>query len=102
MKKEEIPRNDNSFGTASVVLGVVGLTLSSLIGVVLGIVGLIFGKKQNKINKNSWSKAGIIINTISIIVGIVAFIILFISSINNFLNNPDFVAQIQSQIQNAQ
>lgn len=102
MKKEETQKShDNSFGTASVVLGVVGITFSSIIGVVLGIIGLVFANKQKKINKNSWSKAGAIINTISLIIGLVIFIYLFVTSLNSFLNNPDILAQLQGQIQNA-
>lgn len=98
MKKEEAVKSDNSFGVASVVLGIIGITLSSLIGVIFGIIGLIFGLKQKKSSENKWSKAGIILNVISIIIGIV----LFIFALNNLLNNPEFLAQIKSQIPNAQ
>ena len=99
MKKEEIQKSqDNSFGTASVVLGIIGLTISSLPGAILGFIGLIFGMKQKNMMKNSWSKAGIILNIISIIIGIALFIYALIS----ILENPDFLAQIQSQIQNVQ
>ena len=98
MKKEETKiSSDNSFGVASVVLGVIALTLSSLPGAILGVVGLIFGIKQKNKAKNSWSKAGIALNILSIIFGM-AF---FIFAVYSLLNNPNFLSQIQGQIPNA-
>jgi len=75
MKKGE---TDNSFGIASVVLGIISVISLSVPGVVFGIIGLIFGLKQKKINKNKWSKAGIIINIVGIVLGIVATVIIIV------------------------
>jgi len=98
MAKEETVRHiDNSFGTASVVLGIISIVFSSLVGVSLGIVGLAFSMKQKKIMKNKWSKAGIILNAIGIILGLILFIYATVS----LLKNPQFLAQFQ-QLTNAQ
>ena len=49
MKKEGLT-TDNSFGVASVTLGVTGIALAffsnPLVGLVLGIVGLVFSKNR--------------------------------------------------------
>ena len=42
----------------------------------MGIIGLVFSLRQNKVNKNKWSRAGIILNIIGIIVGIIAIVFL--------------------------
>ena len=84
-------KEDNSFGTASVVLGIIGIIFSSMIGVILGIIGLVFAKKQNKIMKTKWAKVGLILNIISIILGLAVFTYAMVA----LLNNPDFLAQIQ-------
>ena len=68
--------SDNSFGIAGVVFGILSILNLSVIGIIMGILGLIFSLKQNKIMKNKWSKAGIVLNIIGIIVGIVAVIFL--------------------------
>jgi drug/metabolite transporter (DMT)-like permease len=67
--------SDNSFGTASVVLGIISIAFSSMIGVLLGIIGLIFAFNQSKIEKNKWAKAGKILNIIGVLLGIVAIVI---------------------------
>lgn len=101
MKKEEKNKlsesKDNSFGVASVILGILSIVISSITGVILGFIGLIFALKQKKINKNSWSKAGMILNIIGIIIGV----ILFAFALYSFLKNPELLAQLQ-QLQNVQ
>ena len=97
MKKEESQMNDNSFGVAGVILGILSIVFSSITGVILGIIGLVFSMKQNKIMKNKWARAGTILNIIGIIIGIV----FFVYALNSLLNNPDFLSQLQ-QITNAQ
>ncbi len=97
MQKEEIKTKDNSFGTASVILGILSITFSAAIGIIFGIIGLVFAKKQKKIMKNSWSKVGMILNIIGIILGIITFIYALIT----FLKNPQFIAQFQG-LANAQ
>lgn len=94
MKKEE---GDNSFGIASVVLGILSIVFSSASGIILGIVGLIFSLKQKKRMKNSWSKAGFILNIIGIILGI----IILIYAAYAIANNPDIIAQFK-QLANVQ
>ena len=98
MPKEEINKiKDNSFGTAAVVLAILSITFSTAIAKILGINGLVFAKKQKNIMKNSWSKVGIILNIIGIILGIAVFTFALI----NFLKNPQFLAQFQG-LANAQ
>jgi len=76
MKKEsekEFAKHDNSFGVASVALGIV--SLFSLGGLILGIISFVFAKKQEKIHANKWSKAGKILGIIGIILGIILIIL---------------------------
>ncbi len=81
--------SDNSFGTASVVLGILSITLSTVPGIILGIVAIVFANKQHKLEKNSWSRAGKLLGIIGIILGIIAVIAgLWIAS-----QDPEFLAQ---------
>ncbi len=89
--------NDNSFGVAGVILGILSIVFSSITGVILGVIGLIFSIKQDKIAKNKWAKSGKVLNIIGIIIGIV----FFIYALNSILNNPDFLSQLQ-KVANAQ
>ncbi len=95
MSKEEI--KDNSFGISSVILGILSIVISGGNGIILGIIGLFFSLKQKKISKNKWSKAGLILSIIGIILGIVAIIVVTIFA----LKNPQLISQIQNQIANA-
>lgn len=74
MKKEgkKESSNENNFGLASVVLGIV--SLFSFGGLILGIIALVFAKKQEKVHANKWSKAGKILGIIGIILGILLII----------------------------
>ncbi len=92
MKKEEV-RRDNSFGIAAVVLGIINIFFSLLIpfvGLIFGILVLIFGIKQRKIMRNGWSRAGIILGIITIILAIIIWIVAVY-----LLNNPEFISSIQ-------
>ena len=80
--------SDNSFGVASVILGVLSILSLSFGGVIMGIIGLAFSFQQKKRNKNNWSKAGLILNIIGIILGIIAVIFLV-----NFAS--DYLSQLQ-------
>ena len=96
MKKDE--GGDNSFGTASVIFGilsiVLGLFSSPLAGIALGIVGIVFSKKQRDISNNKWSSAGRTLSIVGLVVGVITFLAaLFIASY--LKNNPDLLAQIQ-------
>ena len=90
-RKEVVKRSvsgDNSSGIVGVVFGILSLLTLSVPGVVMGIVGLLFSLKQNKVMKNKWSKAGIILNILGIILGIIAIIFLYNFAIN-------YLAQLQ-------
>ncbi|SRR3989344_217829 len=97
MKKEGLT-TDNSFGVASVTLGVTGIALAffsnPLVGLVLGIVGLVFSKKQKMLGENVWSRRGKILGIISIILGIVLFIISIIIAFY-FAQNPLAIPQLR-------
>jgi hypothetical protein len=66
----------NNLGVASVIFGVLSIIFSigiNVHGIVLGIIGLIFAVIQKKKFKNSWSKAGIILSIIGIVINIAIF-----------------------------
>lgn len=91
MKKEVGLTTENSFGAASVILGIVGIALglfnSPVAGIALGIVGLVFSYKQHKYGQNRWSKAGRIMNIVSIAVGV--FVIIVFVAVGSYLSqNP--------------
>ena len=94
MVKEESKHGshgENSFGTASVILGIFSILFSSppLYGVILGILSLMFANKQNKYHKNSWSKAGKILSIIGIVLSILFFVfILWLQK------NPDIYSKL--------
>ena len=81
--------DDNSKGITGVVLGILSIFNLSFIGVLMGIVGLVFSIKQHKTNKNSWSKAGIILNIIGIVIGIILIYFLATYAL-------DYIAQLQA------
>ena len=90
MKKEE----DNSFGVSSVILGILGIVFAGLPGLILGIISIVFASKQEKYQKNKWSKAGKILGIIAIILGIAVI------AINIWiLKNTDLISQLISQSQ---
>jgi uncharacterized membrane protein HdeD (DUF308 family) len=60
----------NSFGTASVVLGIVSLVFPSYYGIVPGIVALIFALKQRNIGNNNWVLWGLILSVIGILLNL--------------------------------
>ncbi len=62
----------NGFGIVGVIMGILSVLSLSIGGTVMGVVGLVFSMQQKKREANSWSKAGIILNWIGIILGIVA------------------------------
>ncbi|MCA9485837.1 MAG: hypothetical protein KC506_03260 [Nanoarchaeota archaeon] len=94
MKKEakSVTSKDNSFGVASVILGIIGI-LSGGNGLIYGIIGFIFASKQQRHTPNSWSKAGKILSIIAVILGIVSIII----AIKYFTQNPDLLNQFNVQ-----
>ena len=101
---------DNNFGVASVVLGILSIVFISLTflaifaplaGVVLGIVGLIFGLKQKKVMNNKWATAGIWLNVIGIIINALLFlwVVKTIYDYTRLLSSPEFQEQLQQQLQ---
>ena len=94
MKKEardsNTSLNDNSFGVSSVILGIFTiLSPAPLYGFISGVTGLIFSFKQKKISKNRWSRWGLALSIIGIILNILAYILL--------IRNPEILNQIISQ-----
>ncbi len=66
--------NTNSSGVVGVVLGIFAvlfILFLPILSVLLGIIGLIFSILQHKKMKSKWSLAGIILNALGIVVGIV-------------------------------
>ncbi len=82
MKKEvgekDRNSNDNSFGILGVTLGILSIIFSSppINGLVLGILGLVMGIKQDKNNKMGWGKVAKILSVIGIILSIIMWIVL--------------------------
>lgn len=71
MKKEGCECT-NSFGIASVVLGLVGSVFGVLVlPGILSILGLIFGILQYKKEKNKWAIWGIVLSVLGIIISII-------------------------------
>ena len=89
MKEEE-----NNLGIASVLLGIISITLSILSPLVLSAIvfaaiGLIFSVKQT--NKTKWKKWGKILSIIGIILGI----LIIIASYVLVTNYPDLLNSLK-------
>ena len=94
MEKNEQQKTDNvqcvsafqkstgeSNATASLVLGIIGAVLgfTGLIPFVLGIIGLVQANKAKKLGcNNSSSTAGFVLSLISVILGGIAIVVIFI------------------------
>ncbi|MCK4552783.1 DUF4190 domain-containing protein [Candidatus Pacearchaeota archaeon] len=91
MKKKVSKKfNNESFGIIGLTLGILSIIFMGNNGILLGIVGLVFSRMQQKNNPTKIGKAGIIVNIVGIILGIV-FMVIFIKYL---------VPIIQEQIQN--
>jgi predicted PurR-regulated permease PerM len=66
---EKKSNSDNSFGVASVVLGILSIILSITIipSGILSILGITFALLQRKRNKNKWALWGLILSITSIV-----------------------------------
>ena len=73
MVDEEIRHHNNDAGIVGVVFGILSLVflLVPIVGLVLAVVGVIFAFRQNKHSPNSWSKAGLWLCGIGIVIGVV-------------------------------
>jgi protein-S-isoprenylcysteine O-methyltransferase Ste14 len=94
MKKEERVKSnskENSFGVASVVLGILSILFSSFYGVILGVIGIVFAAKQQKISPNKWSRAGKILSIIGTILSIVVIIFLIVG----IKSNPELLNSLR-------
>ena len=100
MAKEETERqtSNNNCGIVSVILGILSIIFALNNGIILGIIGLIFGFQQKKKGKNKWSKAGIILN----IIGIILSILILLAIIYIAKYRPDILAQFKAQLANVQ
>lgn len=66
-------KHDNSAGVVSVVFGILSLVffLIPVLSLIIAIIGLVFAFVQKKKMPTSWSTAGMWLNGIGILVGIV-------------------------------
>ena len=74
----------NESGLASVIFGIMSIVIASGVGIVFGIVGLVFALIQNKKSRNKWSKAGIILSIIGIVLGFLV-IVFFVKYTQTYL-----------------
>jgi uncharacterized membrane protein len=64
----------NGLSTASLVMGIIGLVCC---GSIFSILAIIFGTMSLKSQKPGFSKAGVILGIVSLVIGIIAMIVLF-------------------------
>ena len=89
--QKKSPKDPNSLGVWALIVGMFSVMASPapIIGIILGVVGFFLAKSQEKIERNSWSKAGKILSIFGIIFSIIMFLIaLWIS------NNPELYSQL--------
>ena len=89
---KEVKGGDNSYGVVAFVFGILSILLAPcldvfifygpLVGIILGILGIIFSLKQRKIGKNKWSKWALWLSIIGILLSafILYSIIAFLTS----------------------
>ena len=94
-------KQDNGMAIASMICGIVGLTLSccmGLLGVAVAVVGLVLGilvLRNHKDGKNM-AIAGIVLSGISLLIGVIAIIgVIFLA------NNQTFWDELRSQMENS-
>lgn len=82
-KPETVKQPGESNATASLVLGIIGAVLgfTGLIPFVLGIIGLVQANKAKKLGcNNSSSTAGFVLSLISVILGGIVIVVIFMFS----------------------
>lgn len=79
-------------GMMGVTFGILSILFSlnqPLPGIVSAIIGLTFSMKQEKVERNKWSRNGKILSIIGLVLGILMFIVTLV-----LLSNPGIVSQI--------
>ena len=79
MVKEEIKSSNNNFGVASFILGILSIVLFFTIipGIILGILGIVFGFIQRKKSKNNWAIWGIILSILGLVLAFLLIWLIF-------------------------
>ena len=78
MEKKSV-NSSNSFGTISVTFGILSIIFSILLpflGIVFGVISFVFAVRQKKANTNKWSKSGMILAIIGILLSLIIWILL--------------------------
>lgn len=73
MKKGDL--NDNSFGVAAVIMGILSVTFASIPGLVMGILAIIFASIQKKRFPNKWAKVGFTLGIIGVVLNVLVIYI---------------------------
>ena len=104
MKEEasEKGHGGNSCGVVGVVFGIMSLIffLMPIFAVILAIIGLIFSFRQRKNIPNSWSTAGLWLNGVGLLIGVV-WNILWVREVWNYFTSPQYL-ETQRQLQQLQ
>ncbi|MBI3334713.1 hypothetical protein HYZ97_04450 [Candidatus Pacearchaeota archaeon] len=102
MKKEREPagslRADNSFGTAAVVLGILSIVLSSLGGIILGVIGMILASKQRRVMQTSWASWGFWLSAVGVLLSVIILVyglIQLCTLAGTCANIPSYIQQVQ-------
>jgi len=98
----------NSSGIASVVLGILSVLLAlgplllffygPVLGLILGIIGLVFAIVQIRCCSNKWAKAGLILNILGLALNIASIILLTLTIVEIVRQAQLAYSQIQSQM----
>lgn len=79
MKKGEVTEShrDNSFGTSSVILGILSIafTIVPIYGIIFSILGIVFANKQKKHYVNKWSKSGLKLSIVGLVLSVITWIL---------------------------
>jgi len=85
----QAPASDNKWGVASLVCGILGIVIP-YIGLILGILAIVFSRKQKKIQPNGLATAGFVLGIIGVVIYTVLFLFMIIGALAYFGNlDPD-------------
>ena len=99
---------DNSFGIASVVFGILSIIFSlnivalfstQVCGLILAVVAFVFSRKQKKKADNKWARAGFILSIIGALLNIVIFIWAYRQLMEALVQFQAQMQQVQAQMQ---